>query len=270
MNLIGALSKNGMAAAIAFCGISVDAQEALHLPLSDETRAEIHTILDAGEGQVRKWLEPPTIVVVYRNDRIPEMVNDAVAIIEEGRDNFFGYGEVTLLDLDDIDGDLFKRLDIGVRSNDLSFSWKTSGGILSVEGDIFVFALDLPEVLYVSALTRIEGRFTQGIARRSEYSCYYNVWSRDDILRFAGVYIRSDGSENSLRDCLYEELIQSLGLLNDAEGTEVFTLNDAREKIGKREADRTLLDALYAPSVVIGEATDSVIEYLENSEHIKD
>ena len=270
MNVIDALSKSGMAAAIAFCGISVDAQEALHLPLSDETRAEIHTILDAGEGQVRKWLEPPTIVVVYRDDRIPEMVNDAVAIIEEGRDNFFGYGEVTLLDLDVAGNDLFETLDIIVRNGELTFLWSLGDHNLSVEGDIFVYALGLQEMLYIGALTQANGNFMRGLAKTGRPSCFYSAWSRDDLLRFAEVYVRSDYEETHFRACLYEELIQSLGLLNDAEGSEKFTLNNAREKLGSRDADRALLDALYAPSVVIGGATDSVIEYLENSEHIKD
>lgn len=53
-----------------------------------------------------------------------------------------------------------------------------------------------------------------------------------------------------------------MGLLNDSEGSQVFTLNNSLIKPESNAADLFLLDALYIPEIKIGASVEEVIRYV--------
>ncbi|ABD54452.1 DUF2927 domain-containing protein [Jannaschia sp. CCS1] len=234
------------------------------LPLDDDLRDEIRTILDAGNGQIRRWDRPPTVVIIYRDDRAPGYVSEAIEIIESGRVNFIGYGPVTAFDLDSAASDIFGQIDLVPDDGDLLLTLTGDDEVLHIRGDIFVFALELDELLLFGALTRLNTNFMRQIARSQRASCFYSAWSRNDHLAFAGVYIPISYPEALVRGCMYEELIQSMGLLNDSVGSQTFTLNNLLIKPESNAADLALLDALYAPEIETGTSVDEVIRYVED------
>ncbi len=246
-------------------GVGVaQSEEHIDLPVDDRLRGEIRTILDAGSGQIRRWDRPPTVVIVYRDDLTPSYVRDAIRVIEQGGTNFIGYGPVTAFDLDAIGDDIIGRVDLLPENGDLLLTWTNAGEMARLRGDIFVFALEIDELLLFGALTRLNPSFMRQMARSQRVSCFYSAWSQNDHLAFAGVYIPTTYTEPLIRGCLYEELIQSMGLLNDAVGSQIFTLNNSLIKPDSNAADLALLDALYAPEIEIGASVDEVIEYFED------
>ena len=72
----------------------IHAEEANVPEINGQLRTEIRTILDAGNGQVRKWIEPHKVVVVCCNNHVPDFVNDVFATIAEGGINFFSSGQI--------------------------------------------------------------------------------------------------------------------------------------------------------------------------------
>ena len=61
-----------------------------------------------------------------------------------------------------------------------------------------------------------------------------------------------------MQACIYEELVQAMGLMNDAEGSPFFTfdnLSDAKP----RDFDQRLLSALYDAQVLNGDGVEKVL-----------
>lgn len=110
-------------------------------------------------------------------------------MIENGRTNFIGYGPVTTFDLDAWGDDLHGRANIVVENGDFLLTMTNDGEVMRLQGDIFVFALELEELLLFGALTRLNPSFMRHMARGQIPSCFYSAWSRNDLLKMAVVYI---------------------------------------------------------------------------------
>lgn len=49
------------------------------------------------------------------------------------------------------------------------------------------------------------------------------------------------------------------------EGSIVFTLNNSLDKPDGRDADRALLDALYSPTIQVGDPVGAVLRHIEQN-----
>ncbi|MEJ8562354.1 DUF2927 domain-containing protein [Yoonia sp. GPGPB17] len=243
-------------------------------PLNIGLAAEAQTILDAGQGQARKWLAPPDVVVVYRDPRMPAFVQSTLAEIEMGRENFFGFGEVKFFDLNDYTDDLYRKTDVSIirigeegHERKLRLSLNLGDRDIRIHGNIFVFTVGLEEMLLLGALTQTDPQFMRTMAKDEEQNCHYSAWSTDDVIHTAATYVRSDYPETWILNCLYEEMFQSLGLLNDAVGSVNFTFDDTLRPVEDRTLDRLLLDALYhdtvQPGSPVGDTVDIFTQTLE-------
>ena len=60
------------------------------------------------------------------------------------------------------------------------------------------------------------------------------------------------------RACIYEEMVQAMGLMNDAENSAFFTFDNLAED-KPRDYDRRLLSALYDDQITNGDDVEKVL-----------
>lgn len=91
------------------------------------------------------------------------------------------------------------------------------------------------------------------------FPCFFWTWSREKSI-YASLIFIDNNQENSrqFQDCLYEELVQSFGIMADAPGTPYFTFDDVlAEK--PHNNDDLLLRALYDERIIHGDDSTAVV-----------
>jgi hypothetical protein len=234
------------------------------MPSVAEIAKDAAIILDAGEGQVRKWSHAPIIAVIYSGDFPRDVLESHLENIRVATGLSPTPFLVRYLDLTGRTDEIFN----GSYYRNAKSEDELEGGrgrlvILGqeVKADMFVMSLDARAALFVAALMDFnEGRFLRDLAenRTPSANCFYVSRSRQNRIGLAYAFVKGSG-EVDQAECIYEEVIQAFGLLNDSQDTPYFTLDNLAGVVAPNY-DFGLLSALYDPLVPAGGHVQDVVE----------
>ena len=221
-------------------------------------------IINAKANSVKKWRYPPQFVVVHDQPVDRDAFDEVTGFIRQ----------TTGLDLPppkyvDLSGDrLTDRFYTASRytprteapgrmTSDLLIAGRED---LMLTANVFVFVVSPPLASHFMVLTTY-GRSSTALPNayvQGKGPCYFNVLSNAESIHFGTILI-APGLDNALTQaCIYEEMVQAMGLVNDAQDSPFFTFDNLAPP-KPRDYDTRLLSALYHPSVETGDTVDKVI-----------
>ncbi|WP_371224603.1 DUF2927 domain-containing protein [Roseovarius sp. 2305UL8-3] len=221
-------------------------------------------IVTAKSNTIKKWQYPPRFVVVH-----DQPVD--VSVFEEVT-NFIV--STTGLDIEpptfvNMSEDAFdprfysasryrpRQTSPGQMTSDLLIAQRED---LTLSANIFVFMVSPHLASHFIALTsygRFSGNLTRGYVE-GHGPCYFKVLSNDESIQFGTILIAPTIDPDMQRACIYEEMVQAMGLMNDAQDSPFFTFDNLAED-KSRDYDRRLLAALYHAEVQNGDEVDKVL-----------
>ena len=131
---------------------------------------------------------------------------------------------------------------------------------LKLSANIFVFMVSPHLASHFIALTSY-GRFSGNLTRsyvQGVGPCYFKVLSNGESIHFGTILIAPTIDPEMQRACIYEEMVQAMGLMNDAQDSPFFTFDNLAED-KPRDYDQRLLEALYDPRIRNGDEVDQVL-----------
>ena len=222
----------------------------------------------AGEaGVVKRWRYPPEIAVLHTGEFDLAHLRKTIEFLN----SHAGLGIDTNArqrNLSSMEGSLFgeTRLEYRRSRGDKS----TIARVLFPDGEtmsasIFVYKLDIASSSLFLVLSRaakgawsLSRQFAEGGT-----PCFFYAMSLRNEMRIAHIFIRDDLSGEEERACIYEELVQTMGLLHDAPGSAYFTF-DNMVAPKPDPLDWKLLAALYADDIAPGAEVEKVLrKYVE-------
>lgn len=232
--------------------------------LSADDIADAVQILDARNGTIRKWSHTPEVVIVHDRPVNQQAIDETIEFIND--ETGLNIGPPKTIDLtDSVLSDRFyrkstfrpKQLENGNVEVTVTIAAKED---FAAKGNLIVFMLEAPFASHMMIASGY-GSGSNALERqylRSPSHCFFEIRSNDKSIQFGRVFISSELDMKKQASCIYEELTQTMGLVDDAVGSEVFTYdNTAEDK--PRDHDRRLLAALYDPSVVYGDPVAKVV-----------
>lgn len=225
---------------------------------------DVAVILGGTGERVRKWQRAPQIVVFTQGEFDRESLRGVVEFIELN----------TSLELPPESIFSFSSEEIDAISAGVAFSYNPAAADIGgsgvefytanrqiASGDIFIFWLERPYAAYFSVLTGTSGtlpNLSRGFAEGKE-NCFFHMRSKTGAIFASLIFINSRFDPTSAKACLYEELVQSMGLVADAEGSKYFTFNN---QVGQKSPNRddAILRALYDKRVNPGDPVQSVLD----------
>jgi len=230
---------------------------------------QVVKIVSSDTGTVRKWQYAPKLTVIYEGDPYETEINNLVTQVN-GIAGFPGIGAVEFFDLTQFERQLagnthfrMPRVDFnGVEGNivQASFRGEDQSSDIVLSGSIFMFLTGLENGITFGALTQSTERLSRQFAEGTTTKCYFHLLSQNDALRAGFIFVNMDDATTPISECLYEEFMQTLGLLNDAQGSEVFTFDNTGTVRADRTPDFRLLSALYDPQVAPGDQAAAVAD----------
>lgn len=227
--------------------------------------ADAQVILDAKQGTVKKWHYAPRFVVVHDQPVDRDAFAEVTGFIRTvtGLDVAApAFVEVEAAAL----GDRFytasryapRTTQKGRMTTDLLIAGRED---LELTANVFVFVVSPQLASHFMVLTSW-GRSSSSLPRAyvtGRGPCYFNVLSNGQSIHFGTILIAPGLAPEVTRECIYEEMMQAMGLMNDAQDSPFFTFDNlAGEK--PRDYDQRLLAALYDAQVVNGDTVDKVVQ----------
>lgn len=225
---------------------------------------DARVIVTAKSNTVKKWHYPPRIVVVH------DQPVDRVAFAEVT--NFIASAtglpieQPTFVNLtDDEFNPRFytasryspRTTGPGKMTSDLLIAQTKD---LQLSANIYVFMVAPPLASHFIALTAY-GKFTGSLTRgyvQGNGPCYFKVLSNGESIHFGTILIAPSVDPATQKSCIYEEMVQAMGLMNDAHDSEFFTFDNLLDD-KPRDYDQRLLEALYDPRICNGDEVDKVL-----------
>ncbi len=231
---------------------------------------QVVEILASERGTVRKWAYAPKVTVIHEGNAQREAITGLVDLVNGQIPNFPGVGAVEFFDLNQFGRRVAGNADFRMRTTDFNgvegsitgarFRGETEAQDILLTGNIFIFLTGLENGILFGALTQSEQRLGRQFAEGSATPCYFNLMSRNDELRAGFIFINTDYPSLPVTECLYEEFLQTLGLLNDSAGSSVFTFDNTAAVREDNIADFRLLQALYSQQVAAGDPAENVAD----------
>ncbi len=234
-----------------------------HVAADDLSDARI--IVTAKSDTVKKWHYAPRFVVVHDQAvdqsafaEVTDFIASAtglpvkpptfVNLTEEGFDpRFYTASRYSP-----------RNTGTGQMTSDLLIAQKQD---LKLSANIFVFMVSPHLASHFIALTSY-GRFTGNLTRsyvQGDGPCYFKVLSNGESIHFGTILIAPTINPDLQRACIYEEMVQAMGLMNDAQDSTYFTFDNLPEN-KPRDYDQRLLEALYDPRIRNGDEVDQVLD----------
>ncbi len=234
---------------------------------------QVVEIVASERGTVRRWAYPPKVTVIHEGDAYRDYIHGLVDMVNSRIPNFPGVGEVEFFDLaqfnrrlagntqfrmprkdfDGVDGSIVRAL---LRGGD-------DAEDVSLTGSIFIFLTGLENGITLGALTQSTKHLSRQFAEGDQTRCYFNLMSKNDELRAGFIFINNDDA-TPIAECIYEEFMQTLGLLNDSQGSSIFTFDNTGAIRENRDPDFRLLEALYSDHVSPGDDARKVADLFLN------
>lgn len=224
---------------------------------------QVREILASSDGTVRKWSYAPQIAVIHDRpfprpffERTLARIAEAVPMLQIAPRN------IEYLDFAAYPSDPYGRASFRI-----AHRHGRRYGVLRIHAEppvaigaqIFVFYLSIPASTFFAVLVGERGPLLRQFAEGYPTECYYQLYSTQGHARFAFIHVNSRIDAAAAEGCLYEEMMQSLGILNDSEGSTLFTF-DNRSGEKPQARDFRLLRALYHPSVAAGDPVQAALE----------
>lgn len=235
---------------------------------------QVVDIVASETGTVRRWAYPPKLTVIHDGDPHQDLIHGLVDMVNLRIPNFPGVGEVEFFDLTQIHRRLAGNTQFRMPAQDFNgvegsivralFQGDTTAQDLSVTGSIFIFLTGLENGITFGALTQSTKRLSRQFAEGGETRCYFNLMSMNDELRAGFIFINNEDAQTPVAECIYEEFMQTLGLLNDSHGSSIFTFDNTGTVRENRDPDFQLLQALYDEQIAPGDAAQKVADLYLN------
>ena len=235
---------------------------------------QIVDIVGSETGTIRRWAYPPKLTVIHSGDPHRDLIEELVDRVNLHVPNFPGVGAVDFFDLSQFQRRLAGNTQFRMPTKDFNgvegsivralFRGETTERDLSVTGSIFIFLTGLENGITFGALTQSDKRLSRQFAEGGETRCYFNLMSLRDELRAGFIFINTEDAKTPVAECIYEEFMQTLGLLNDSHGSSVFTFDNTGIVREDRDPDFRLLEALYSDQVAPGDDAQRVAELYLN------
>lgn len=229
---------------------------------------QVVEILASDTGTVRKWTYAPKVTVIHEGIDLEQEITGLVDLVNGRIPNFPGVGALEFFDLSDFGRRLAGNTQFRMREVDFGgvtgsivgarFFGETAEQDILLTGNIFIFLTGLENGILFGALTQSDKRLIRQFAEGRATPCYFNLMSLEDELRAGFIFVNTDYADLPLSECLYEEFLQTLGLLNDSEGSSVFTFDNTSAVRADNAADFRLLEALYSQHVAAGDPAEQV------------
>lgn len=222
-------------------------------------------IINAKANSVKKWRYPPQFVVVHDQPVDREAFDEVTGFISQATGLDLPAPQYVDLSGDALDDRFFTasrytpRNDApGRMTSDLLIAGRED---LMLSANVFVFVVSPPLASHFMILTSY-GRSSSSLPRayvQGTGPCYFNILSNAESIHFGTILIAPGLDGAFTRACIYEEMVQAMGLVNDAQDSPFFTF-DNLAPAKPRDYDLRLLTALYHPSVATGDAVTKVID----------
>jgi hypothetical protein len=231
---------------------------------------QVVEIVGSERGTVRKWIYAPKVTVIHEGDPQRDQINGIVEMVNAQIPNFPGVGAIEFFDLAQYDRRLagnthfrMPRVEFdGVEGNIVRalFKGEEEAQNIVLTGSIFIFLTGLETGITLGALTQSTQSLSRQFAEGAQTKCYFHLMSKDDELRAGFIFINNEDAHTPVAECLYEEFMQTLGLLNDSGGSSVFTFDNSGDVRANRAPDFRLLQALYDHDVAAGDEAEKVAQ----------
>ncbi|MFG5381408.1 DUF2927 domain-containing protein [Yoonia sp. R2-816] len=231
---------------------------------------QVVEILGSERGTVRKWAYAPKVAVIHDGDPQRDQINALVDMVNSQIPNFPGVGAIEFFDLSQYDRRLAGNTHFRMPTVDFNgvegsivralFQGEEEEQNRIVTGNIFIFLTGLEAGITFGALTQSTPSLGRQFAEGSATKCYFHLMSKNDELRAGFIFIDNQDARTPVAECLYEEFMQTLGLLNDSNGSSVFTFDNTGIVRENKEPDFRLLQALYSQNVSAGDEVEKVAE----------
>lgn len=231
-------------------------------PVLADIKDDALLIISGNSGQITRWSETPNLAIFHEIEIDKTDVQRPLSIISENTPLNFGQGSVTYIDLNQIDYLRGPRFRFNRRQNATDSGTFSIDGKTVVEANIFVFVADQETSAFFNILiagAKFSGQFPKRLAM-NEVKCYFTILKDDDVIQLAYVFISSSVSQDRLASCLYEEIVQAMGLPADAENTPHFSFDD-NPGFKDPNSDKLLLQTVYHADVLPGDPAIEAIEY---------
>lgn len=221
-------------------------------------------IVTAKSNTVKKWHYPPRFVVVHDQPVDRTEFRDVTDFIVSATGLPIQQPTFVNITEDTFDPRFYtasrynpRNTEAGRMTSDLLIAQKED---VQLSANIFVFMVSPHLASHFIALTsygRFSGNLTRGYVQGSG-PCYFKVLSNGDSIQFGTILIAPDVAADTRRHCIYEEMVQAMGLMNDAQDSSYFTFDNLLDN-KPRDYDRRLLSALYDPRIRNGDEVEDVL-----------
>ncbi len=235
---------------------------------------QVVDIVASETGTIRRWAYPPKLTVIHSGDPHSDLIHGLVDMVNLRIPNFPGVGEVEFFDLARYNRRLAGNTQFRMPTKDYNgvegsivralFQGEAEDQDLSVTGSIFIFLTGLENGITFGALTQSNQRLSRQFAEGGETRCYFNLMSLRDELRAGFIFINTEDAQTPVAECIYEEFMQTLGLLNDSHGSSIFTFDNTGTVREDRNPDFRLLEALYSDQIAPGDDAQRVADLYLN------
>jgi hypothetical protein len=217
---------------------------------------------------VRRWAYAPKLTIIHDGDPQRDLINGLVELVNARIPNFPGVNTVEFFDLTQYQRRLAGNTPVRMRTTDCDGGEGSLGRAMfrgeeeeqnfQVTGNIFIFLTGLEHGITFGALTQSTERLSRQFAEGSATKCYFHLMSKNDELRAGFIFINNEDALTPIAECLYEEFMQTLGLLNDSQDSSIFTFDNTGAVREDRAPDFRLLQALYSQDVTAGDPAEMV------------
>ena len=225
---------------------------------------DARVIVTAKSNTVKKWHYPPRFVVIHDQPVDRSAFNEVTDFIANATGLPIEQPTFVNMTDDSFDPRFYtasryrpRTTETGQMTSDLLIAQKDD---LPLSANIFVFMVSPHLASHFIALTAY-GRFSGNLTRsyvQGNGPCYFKVLSNGDSIQFGTILIAPDIEPAMQRHCIYEEMVQAMGLMNDAQDSPFFTFDNLAEE-KPRDYDQRLLEALYDPRIRNGDEVDEVL-----------
>lgn len=226
--------------------------------------ADAGVILNAKANTVKKWQYPPRIVVVHDRPVDRDAFAEVTGFIRNATGLDMAMPDFVELTADML-GDRFytasrykpRKTLAGQMTTDLLIAGVED---ISLTANVFIFVVSPQLASHFMVLTAY-GRSSANLPRayvQGTGPCYFNVLSNAQSIHFGTILIAPELAQEVNKECIYEEMVQSMGLMNDAQDSSFFTFDNLMG-IKPRAYDLRLLSALYDTQVSNGDGVDKVL-----------
>ena len=227
-------------------------------------------IITSENNDVRLWSHPPRVLVLFEGEDVSPRLEKVRKVIEENVSPFYAdtvFGEWIYSEL---------PTDLGEGSHKMHMRY-LKGGPAGYElevrldderiwvTDIVIAMAKRPKIAIMNGLWALDRKMNRAMMRAGRSNCFYSSQSRKGVRIAAYVTIvRYAHLARDIEECVWEELLHTLGPLNDAKGSPYFTFDDQPGLEHKKQAnDILLLKSLYESGARPGDPPDAILEHLK-------